>query len=55
MRCGRCGGSVIDFWEEAPGGQKQVPKCISCGRENKEGEMGEEKKCAECGQTKKSF
>lgn len=43
MNCGRCGGSVIDAWDQDPKGITSVPKCISCGHEQPEGgDMGEE-------------
>jgi uncharacterized protein YijF (DUF1287 family) len=49
MKCERCGGSVIDTWDEGPFGQRKIPKCINCGREHQEGvdmarELTEEQK-----------
>lgn len=48
MKCERCGGSVIEMWDDGPFGQRLIPKCIMCGQDNGKGggmaEMTEEQK-----------
>jgi hypothetical protein len=50
MKCGRCGGSVIDVWDDVFPEESKIHKCISCGHEQLEGgnmaEMTEEQKAA---------